>query len=108
LKLSFKKLKLFMDRIIALGIVYKAGRVLQVKPDRAERIRNFPVPHNPTDIRKFTGAIGITRQWIKNFSELCRPLSRLTGDVEWKWGPSEQITFETIWEKAASVVDMHG
>ena len=28
LKLSFKKLKLFMDRILALGIVHKAGGIL--------------------------------------------------------------------------------
>ena len=108
LKLSFKKLKLFMDRIVALGIVHKAGGVLQVKPDRSEKIRKFPVPREPTDIRKFTGAVGITRRWIKNFSELCRPLSRLTGDVEWKWGHAEQVAFETIREKAAAVVDMHG
>jgi transposase InsO family protein len=108
LKLSFKKLKLFMDKIVALGMVHKAGGIVQIKPDRSEKIRNFPVPKDSTDVRKFVGAVGITRRWIKNFSELCRPLSRLTGDVEWKWGDSEQLSFELVRQKAAQVVDMHG
>jgi hypothetical protein len=108
LKLSFKKLKLFMDQITALGIVHKAGGLVQVKPNRAEKIRNFPVPKDATGVRQFTGTISITRRWIKNYAELCRPLNRLTGDVEWRWGDSEMLSFQTVRDKAAAAVEMHG
>jgi hypothetical protein len=89
LKLSFKKLKLFMGEIMAPGILHKAGGILQTKPSRSKKIRTFPVPKDASGVRRFIGAVGITRRWIRNFAKPGRPLSRLTGDVEWRWGESE-------------------
>ena len=57
--------------------------------------------------RTIPRAMQITRRWIKNFSELSRPLSRLTGDVEWQWGIAE-LSFELIHQKATEAVDMFG
>jgi hypothetical protein len=57
LKLLFKKLKLFISSIIALGIKIKAGGKVRVKPDRAKKIRSFPVPTLDTEVRRFIGCI---------------------------------------------------
>ena len=108
LKLSFKKLQLFTDSVVALGVEHFVGGRLRTKPTRTEKIRKFPVPKDVTEVRRFQGAIQITRRWIKNFSELSRPLSRLTGDVLWQWGSAEQISFELIRQKAAETVEMFG
>jgi hypothetical protein len=108
LKLSFKKAKLFLTQVMALGIVHIGGGKLQIKPERSIKIRLFPVPKDATSVRRFMGAVGITKRWIRNFAELSRPLNRLTGDVEWKWKDSEQVSFEIIRDKASDVVDMHG
>ncbi|POS86506.1 hypothetical protein EPUL_002037, partial [Erysiphe pulchra] len=88
LKLSFKKLELF--------------------PERCEMIRNWPVPKNTTDVRKFLGAVGFTRRYVKNFAEIRKPLSRLTGNVEFEWDSKEQVSFQILKEKCADAVEMHG
>lgn len=54
------------------------------------------------------GAVGITRRWVKNFAELARPLTRLTGDVDWRWTDSEQLSFELIRVKCSTATAVHG
>ncbi|KAI0994842.1 hypothetical protein K3495_g13340 [Podosphaera aphanis] len=108
LRLSFKKLELFVTSTVALGVTHKAGGKLVTKTERCEKIRKFPVPENATDVRKFIGAIGITRNWVKNFAEIKRPLTRLTGNAEFVWGAREQASFQLLKEKCAHAVEMHG
>ncbi|KAI0995222.1 hypothetical protein K3495_g12960, partial [Podosphaera aphanis] len=108
LRLSFHKLKLFVSNIIALGVSHTVGGIVQVVTERSLKLREWPVPKDATQVRAFIGAIGITRRWIKNFGEIQRPLSRLTGKVEWRWGPSEQLSFEILRDKCSTVVDMFG
>ncbi|KAI0995489.1 hypothetical protein K3495_g12690, partial [Podosphaera aphanis] len=108
LKLSFKKIKLFVHEVLALGIVHKAGGQLQIKEDRARLIRDWRVPRSVGEVSSFLGAIGITRRWVKNFAEIARPLSRLTGKTEWVWGPAEQVSFELLREKCSTTIEMFG
>ncbi|POS82252.1 hypothetical protein EPUL_005966, partial [Erysiphe pulchra] len=76
-KLSFKKVFLFMESIVALGVQHFAGGALKAKPARAEKIRSWPVPTNVEKVRAFLASIQITKPWIKSFSEISRPLTRL-------------------------------
>ena len=57
LKLSFKKLRLFCDEICALGLIHKIGGIMSTKPERADRIRHFPILTNQTMIRSFLGLV---------------------------------------------------
>lgn len=68
----------------------------------------FPTPQNPTGVRAFLGTIGITRRWIPNFSELSRPLSRLTGKVDWRWFAAEQLSFDLLKIKSTTMASMYG
>ncbi|KAI0996301.1 hypothetical protein K3495_g11880, partial [Podosphaera aphanis] len=108
LRLSFKKLELFVTNTVALGVTHKAGGRLITKTERCDKIRKFPVPKDATEVRKFIGAIGITRNWVKNFAEIKRPLTRLTGNAEFVWGSREQASFQLLKEKCAQAVEMHG
>jgi hypothetical protein len=108
LKLSFQKLELFIDEVTALGIVYRSGGKVLTKPERAEKIHDWPIPKNLIDVRAFLGAIGMTRRWVKNFTELKAPLTRLTGDIEWRWENQEQIAFQILKEKCSTAVEMYG
>ena len=49
----------------------------------------------------------MTQQYCKNFGEIARPLTRLTGDVEWQWGGSEQLALDFLKEKCSTVVESH-
>ncbi|POS82100.1 hypothetical protein EPUL_005332, partial [Erysiphe pulchra] len=69
LKLSLKKLELFVTSTVVLGVLHKA---------------------------------------VKNFAEIRKPLSRLTGNVEFEWDSKEQVSFQILKEKCAEAVEMHG
>ena len=108
LKLSFKKLKLFMDRIKALGVVHVVGGLVYIVSERIEKIAKWPTPTNPTEVRAFLGVVGITRRWVKNFTEIARPLARLTGKAEWKWTAGEELSFEILKVKCSVHTSMNG
>lgn len=108
LKLSFKKLKLFKRSIKALGVTHTIGGFIQVLEDRIEKIVAWEASRDQTGVRFFLGVVGFTRRWVKNFAELARPLSRLTGKVPWKWGSAEQLSFDILQIKCATKASMHG
>lgn len=108
LTLSFRKFRLFVDKVKALGVEHYVGGKLHVLSSRVETIAKWPEPKNAKSVRGFLGAIGITRRWVKNFTEIARPLNRLTGNVLWRWTQSEQLSFEILRIKCATKVAMHG
>ena len=108
LRLSFKKLRLFVPSIVALGVEHVVGGTLKIRKERIAKIACWPVPQDATGVRSFLGSVGITRRWVKNFSEIARPLQVLTGRVPWVWGESQQLSFEILRIKCASAVSMHG
>ena len=106
--LSFKKLRLFADSIEALGVKHCVGGHVYIRDSRIEKIASFPVPTSQTSVRAFLGVVGITRRWVKNFTELARPLNRLTGKVEWRWTEQEQLSFEILRIKCSVATSIHG
>ena len=108
LVLAFRKLRLFAKSIKALGVTHTVGGLVNVLEDRVAKIARWPVPKDQTGVRAFLGTIGITRRWVKNFSELARPLSRLTGKVDFRWTQAEQFSFEILRVKCSTQSSMHG
>ncbi|KAI0995670.1 hypothetical protein K3495_g12511, partial [Podosphaera aphanis] len=108
LRLSFKKMELFVEETVALGVQHSAGGIVRTKTERCEAIRRFPTPRDTSEVRKFLGTIGITRRWVKNFAEIKQPLSRLTGKVDFSWGAQEQVAFQLLKEKCSAATEMHG
>jgi hypothetical protein len=87
LKLLFKKLRLFYDQVTALGVDHRIHGIIQTKVACTEKIQTFPVPTELGGVQSFLGTIGITRRWVKNFSEIARPLSNLLlKDQSFEWG----------------------
>ena len=72
--------------------------------DCVQRIETLPAHC----IFSVLGTISITRRWVKNFAEIARPLTRLTGKVAWKWTQSEQLSFEILKIKCATKSSIHG
>lgn len=78
------------------------------KPKRSAKIIDFPVPKNKKQLRGFLGTIGITKPWVKNAAEISRPLTRLTGNAQWRWGNAEQLSFELLKVRCSETVEMFG
>ena len=108
LTLSFKKLRLFVDHITALGVDHYIGGKIFIREARIANIAQWPIPKDATGVRSFLGGVGITRRWVKNFAEIARPLSRLTGGHPWQWTESELLSFEILRIKCATRVAVHG
>ena len=68
-----------------------------VDPAKIEAVMSWEVPKSPSEIRSFLGLAGYYRRFIRDFSKIVVPLTRLTRKgVVFSWGPEQQASFETL------------
>jgi hypothetical protein len=96
LKLKPSKCKFFRQTIDVLGhVVSPAG--ISTDPAKTSLIMKWPRPQKLSDIRTFIGMTSYYRRFIKGYSEIVRPLTRLTTkDVQFRWTTDEQTAFDTL------------
>ena len=96
LKLKPKKCHLFQEEVTFLGHVVSKRGVLP-NPDNVVKMVNWPVPSTPTHVRSFLGMAQYYRRFVKNFSDVARPLTDLTKKgVTFKWTEACQTAFSTL------------
>lgn len=98
-----------MKQVKYIGhIVSEQG--VQADPDKIDKVKNWPTPTNPDQVRSFLGFVGYYRKFIQNFSKIARPLidvmatgKRLRGkqqrSTKWKWDKEQTAAFETLKDK---------
>jgi hypothetical protein len=105
-KLRKAKLKLRPDKcnfcyreIKFLGhIVGKDG--IKVDQDKIKKVREFPKPENVSELRGFVGLASYYRKFIKDFSKITKPLTKLfQKDLEYVWRKEQEESFEALKEK---------
>ena len=61
---------------------------------------SWEVPRSPTEIRSFLVLAGYYRRFIRDFSKIAVPLTKLTRKgVAFAWGPEQQASFETLHQR---------
>ena len=96
LKLKKEKCNFFKKHIQYLGHLISAAGI-QPLPDKLDSIKNMPTPKNSKEIKQFLGLIGYYRKFIPRFSDLARPMTRLTRkDEKFLWSNECQHTFELM------------
>ncbi|XP_073015617.1 uncharacterized mitochondrial protein AtMg00860-like [Primulina eburnea] len=84
------------------GHVISEARV-SVDPKKVEAITEWPKPKNATDIRSFLGLAGYYRKFVKGFSSIAIPLTKLTlKNSKFIWDEGGEKSFQTLKEKLAS------
>ena len=63
---------------------------------KVEAVTKQPIPEKKQDVQSFLGFCNFFRRFIRGFSEVAHPFSRLTGNSEWSWGSAEQQSFEML------------
>src|SRR5271167_968001 len=96
LKIKLKKCYFCLPSITFLGhVVGRNG----IKPDptKIEKIKNFPVPTNVTQVRATLGLFSYYRRFIKDFSRIARPINMLLQkDIPFEWTEKQQSAFEQL------------
>nr|ATA66769.1 Pol, env [Haliotis discus hannai] len=107
LKLAPKKCKFFKRKVRYVGYIVSEDGI-EADPEKVEKIKDWPTPTTPEDVRRFLGFAGYYRKFVKDFSKIARPLSELmpktgskksrqqTKKVDWNWGPVQEDAFKTL------------
>ena len=96
LKLKESKCDFFKSEIHYLGHLI-SDKGIQPLPEKLDTIRNMPRPRTPKEIKQFLGLTGYYRKFVPHFSEISRPLAKLTAkDTSFEWTPQCQFSFEML------------
>ena len=77
LKQKESKCDFFKKEIHYLGHLISSGGIHPL-PHKLDTIHNKPRPKTPKEIKQFLGLCGYYRKFIPRFSDIVRPLSKLT------------------------------
>lgn len=70
---------------------------IQADPAKVTVIANWPPPKNVKQLCSFIQTCSWFRRFIRNFSDVCKPLSSLLKKkVPWSWGPAQMKAFERL------------
>ena len=107
LRLSFKKLKMFMIEIIALKITHFVNEFVRISNDQIAKIMRYFKSIKLSDVRDFLKMIDIIRRWMKNFTKLTKSLTKFIDKIDWKWIDAKNLFFEILKIKCITKTTMH-
>ena len=106
LKLAPKKCEILKPSISFLGyIVSKEG--ISTDPEKIAKVLQWPIPKNADELRSYLGFCGYYRKFVKQYSNLVRPLIELLPPTNttqkkpkvkqnWHWNDNHQEAFDKI------------
>ncbi|GJW88763.1 putative reverse transcriptase domain-containing protein [Tanacetum coccineum] len=76
---------------------------IHVDPAKIESIKDWESPKTATEIHQFLGLAGYYRRFIEGFSNISKPMTKLTQKkVKFDWGDKAETTFQLIKQKLCS------
>ncbi|XP_057760830.1 uncharacterized protein LOC130981242 [Arachis stenosperma] len=93
---KLSKCEFWKSEVKFLGhVVSKQG--IAVDPAKVEAVMNWERPTSVSEIRSFLGLAGYYRRFIKGFSQLALPLTKLTRkDTPFIWTPECEESFQAL------------
>ncbi|GJT76037.1 retrotransposon protein, putative, ty3-gypsy subclass [Tanacetum coccineum] len=77
---------------------------IHVDPTKIELIKDLASPKTPTKICQFLGLASYYRRFIEGFSNIARPMTKLTQkSVKYEGGEKEEAAFQLLKQKLCSV-----
>lgn len=99
LTINLKKCEFCKDELKYLGYVVDA-KGLRTDPVKLECIRTYPIPKNSKQVKAFIGLCGYYRRFIKDFSTIAAPLTKLTGSRKgisnFSWSSEAEDSFKKL------------
>ncbi|GJR36267.1 putative reverse transcriptase domain-containing protein [Tanacetum coccineum] len=99
---KFSKCEFWIPKVQFLGHVIDSQGI-HVDPAKIESIKDWASPKTLTEIRQFLGLAGYYRRFIKGFSKIAKPMTKLTQKkVAFEWGDKQEAAFQTLKHKLCS------
>jgi hypothetical protein len=96
LHLKPEKCELYQKEVKYLGLIIGADGI-KMDPEKIAAVRDWPVPRKVRDVHSCLGFANFYRRFIRGYSEIVRPLTRLTRmGVTLRWGAEEQAAFAAL------------
>jgi hypothetical protein len=66
-------------------------------PQKLEAVRKWPTPRNKHEVRSFLGLCTYYRRFISGFTDIAKPLTRVTEEKRaFQWTPEVEAAFQTL------------
>ncbi|GFU09780.1 retrovirus-related Pol polyprotein from transposon 17.6 [Trichonephila clavipes] len=102
LKLNPSKCKFFQKEVNYLGHIFSAEGV-RTDPEKVSAVKNWKRPENLRELRSFLGLCTYYRKFVKGFSNIARPLYKLTESKQkFQWTKECEDSFLQLKEALTS------
>ncbi|GJS15418.1 putative reverse transcriptase domain-containing protein [Tanacetum coccineum] len=93
---KFSKCDFWISIVQFLGHVIDSQGI-HVDPAQIEAVKDRASPTIPTEVRQFLGLTGYYRRFIKGFSKIAKPLTKLTQkSKKYIWGENQESAFQLL------------
>ncbi|KAM2616927.1 hypothetical protein TB1_033384 [Malus domestica] len=93
---KFSKCEFWLNQVAFLGHVVSAQGI-QVDSQKVAAVENWEQPQTVTEVWSFLGLAGYYRRFVKDFSVIALPLTRLTRkDVKFEWDSKCEQSFQQL------------
>jgi len=70
---------------------------IEIEKEKVDGVLSWPEPKNMKDVRKFLGFTNYYRRFIKDFTQVARPMNILMRkNVKWQWRKKQQQAFDKL------------
>lgn len=84
------------SKVSFLGFIIESGKV-KADPEKIKAIIEWPIPDNRKKLQRFIGFANFYRRFIKDFSKVVTPLTKLTSpSVQYKWTSEADDAFTRL------------
>jgi RNase H-like domain found in reverse transcriptase/Reverse transcriptase (RNA-dependent DNA polymerase) len=73
-----------------------SGSHIKMDPTKIEAISKWKEPQNKKELQSFLGFANYYRKFIEGYGSIAKPMTKLTGNKPWTWGPDQQKAFDQI------------
>ncbi|GJR75621.1 putative reverse transcriptase domain-containing protein [Tanacetum coccineum] len=99
---KLSKCEFWIPKVQFLGHVINSQGI-HVDPAKIESIKDWASSKTPMEIRQFLGLVGYYWRFIKEFSKIAKPMTKLTQkNVAFEWGDKQEASFQTLKNKLCS------
>ncbi|GJV37488.1 putative reverse transcriptase domain-containing protein [Tanacetum coccineum] len=100
---KFFKCEFWLPKVQFLSYVIDSQGI-HVDPTKIEPIKDWAYPKMPMEIRQFLGLAGYYRRFIKGFSKIAKPMTKLTQKkVKFVWDDKQEAAFQLLKQNLCSV-----